>query len=359
MPRLLVFNNYPLDTLWAEVSRGEAPDHLLFGVNHFAAAGWEVDLLPVAEHGWWQQVNQLLARARFPVPLGDLQQQSHALRRVNDCDLIYAPCQTQTHGLSYLRAIGLVKRPIVSLAHHPMNRGRNAWLRDPFLRWQLHGTDAFPSLSLRVAAQINDVAPAKSEAIPWGPDATFYRAADSVGHGVLAVGRTGRDFTTFGLGASATGVRTTIVCLQRDVAPEFARFGTNVAVRPQPDRGWMSYPALLREYASARALAIPLYRQDSVAGLSSLADALGMGKAVLMTRHPLVDLDIEREGVGRWIEPGDVDGWRDAITWIDAHPDEARAMGARARRLVAAGFNSATFAQRLLAIADRVLTANN
>ena len=64
MSRLLVFNNYPLDTVWSDVARGDAPDHLLFGVNFFAKAGWDVELLPVAEQGWLQHLNRLLARAR-------------------------------------------------------------------------------------------------------------------------------------------------------------------------------------------------------------------------------------------------------------------------------------------------------
>jgi glycosyltransferase involved in cell wall biosynthesis len=84
-----------------------------------------------------------------------------------------------------------------------------------------------------------------------------------------------------------------------------------------------------------------------------LADALGMGKAVFMTRHPLVDLDIEKVGIGRWIEPGDADGWRNAANWIEDHPDEVQAMGRRARQLVDHGLNSETFGRQLLTILER------
>jgi glycosyltransferase involved in cell wall biosynthesis len=203
-----------------------------------------------------------------------------------------------------------------------------------------------------VAAQINAIAAGKSSAVPWGPDASFYPRQVAPGRGVAAVGRTGRDFVTFGQGATASGAPAAIICLEQHVRPAFAAFGPNVTVNAQPAAGWMKYPALVRHYAAARAIAIPLHRQESVAGLSTLADALGMGRAVLATRHPLIDLDIEQAGIGRWVAPGDVDGWRDAIRWVEDHPDEVAAMGRRARQLVDDGFNAQAFSSRVLATFD-------
>ncbi|HEY7450384.1 MAG TPA: glycosyltransferase [Vicinamibacterales bacterium] len=354
MPRLLVLNNYPLDLLWEDVKRGETPDHLLFGINFLADAGWKLTFPPAGDRGLGRVLNALLRRTKFPIPLGDLGQQHHAWKALNHCDVIYAASQTQAHMLSYLRAVGFVSPRIVCLAHHPLNRGRLTPLRSPFLRWQLEGTDYFPALSRRVCAQINAVAPGKSDVMAWGPDANFYpRAPADVGRGLLAVGRTGRDFVTFGRGVSDSGAPAKIICLKKDLSPDFQTFRANVEVLVQPDQNWMPYADLIRHYASARALGIPLSNQVSLAGLSSLADALGMGKAVFMTRHPLVDLDIENLGIGRWIEPEDANGWRNAANWVEDYPYEVQAMGHRARQLVEHGLNSETFARRLLAILER------
>jgi hypothetical protein len=90
----------------------------------------------------------------FPVPLGDLDQQWSALRQLNEFDLIYAPSQTQTQLLSYLRGCGLLKVPIVCLAHHPLERGRLARLRKPFTKLSIKGTDAFPLLAKRFQAPL-------------------------------------------------------------------------------------------------------------------------------------------------------------------------------------------------------------
>src|SRR5918997_5470830 len=143
MARVLVLNNYSLEDVWGEVRRGEKPDHHLFGINHFQARGFEVEIIPFKSSQFLQEINKLLKRSRFPVPLGDLDQQLRTFRALNEADLIYCPCQTQTHLLSYLRALGLIKVPIVSLAHHPLNRGRLAYLRAPFIKFLVKGVDAF------------------------------------------------------------------------------------------------------------------------------------------------------------------------------------------------------------------------
>ena len=39
-------------------------------------------------------------------------------------------------------------------------------------------------------------------------------------------------------------------------------------------------------------------------------DCLGIGKPVIMTKNPNIDIDIEKEGIGHWVEPGDVEEWK-------------------------------------------------
>ena len=102
-------------------------------------------------------------------------------------------------------------------------------------------------------------------------------------------------------------------------------------------------------------MAIPLFLGKSLSGLTSLMDALGMGKPVIMTKHPLIDIDIEAQGIGKWVEPGDVKGWRDAIQFFEEHEDEAFLMGQRARNLVNTGLNSVNFANQVMDIFENIL----
>lgn len=361
MPHLLVLNNYPLENVWAEVQQQEKPDHHLYGINYFYRRRYKVEIVPFKNSPLLQGINSFLSKSRFPVLLGDFDQQWSSLQCLNEADLIYAPCQTQTHLLNYLRAMGLIKIPIVCLAHHPLNVGRLTSIRAPFIRLAVKGTDAFPSLSQGVADLINCTSSGlpKSYSLRWGPDAIFYPSTSVLGQGVVAAGRTGRDFNTFGLAASQTNAQAQIICLKSDVSQTFQTFKQNVQVTIQPNTGYMTYPKLLEIFARARALAIPLLPGVSLSGLTSLMDALGMGKPVIMTKHPLIDLDVEAEGIGKWVKPGDVDGWREAIQFFEDHPDEALGMGQKARKLVEAGLNSESFANQVMDIFDNVLAKNN
>ena len=230
-------------------------------------------------------------------------------------------CETQAQTLSYLRALGLVRRPIVCVAHHPLIAA--AWLRCA-LR-SCAGSWPAPTLSPACRPswrhKSNAIVPGRSEAVPWGPDADFSlqlpgRGTESCQWGARGAILPHSEGRHNGGGAGKNhlppplrffGVRA---------------FGVNVEVYVQPNSGWMPYSQLVGHYARARALAIPHYGQASIVGLSSLIDALGMGKPVVMTRHPLVDLDIEKEGAGRWVAAGDAEGWRAAIEWFDRNPDQ-------------------------------------
>ncbi|AFY71853.1 glycosyl transferase group 1 [Thalassoporum mexicanum PCC 7367] len=361
--RVLVLNNYPFEQVWQEVKRGEKPDHHLYGINYFHTRGYEVELVPFTSSQFLQQVGQLYRRSRLPIPLGNFDQQWSCWQQLNQADLIYCPCQTQTHLLNYLRAIGLIKIPIVCIAHHPLNYGKLAKLRQPFFELLVKGTDAFPSLSSVVAAEINQLAHSdrKSGYLSWGPDANYYQASDPasdrVGEGVIAAGRTGRDFQTFGQAASQTNAKAQIICLESGYNDTLQGFSQNVSVMALPDHNYMKYPQLLQLYAQARILAIPVVVTQSIAGLTSLMDALGMGKPVIMTKHPLIDLDIEALGVGKWVAPGDVEGWRSAIQFFEDDPDAALEMGHRARQLVEQGFNSEVFSQQVMDIFDRLFAS--
>jgi hypothetical protein len=359
MPRLLVLNNYSLERVQGEVARGEKPAHHLYGIDRFAGMGFEVETIPVDEtrtpsHG-------IVARGlRALPPLGDVRQQVAALRRLAAGDLIYAPCQTQTQMLSYLRGMGLLRSPVVVLAHHPIGRSRWPW-KTLFLRLQLRGTDAFPSLSSMVAREVCRLSRRSdlSEAVPWGPDLAYYPVPDgSPGTGAVAAGRTGRDFATFGLAAAKAKVPASIFCLRNDQTIKALELGPTVAVTSVEKESDLNYRTLVPALASARVHAIPLTSGSSLSGLTSLTDALGLGKPMIMTRQPLIDIDLEAEGIGRWVAPGDVEGWADALQWFATHPEEAVAMGKRARKLAEDRYNLDLFTSRMAAIFARILAGS-
>jgi glycosyltransferase involved in cell wall biosynthesis len=225
----------------------------------------------------------------------------------------------------------------------------------PFIRLIARGTDTFPALSSKIADEIKTVYNGRSCLLQLGPDASYYPQDTQSGEGVIAAGRTGRDFITFGMAASQTGVNARIICLRSSASPAFKSFNSNIQITVYPDEDYMKYPQLLRLYAKSRVLAIPLLPQENLCGLTSLMDALGMGKPVIMTRNRFIDIDIEKEGIGKWVEPFDIEGWKRAICWFEDNRDKAISMGRRARELVDKGLNSAAFANRIMDMFDTLL----
>jgi glycosyltransferase involved in cell wall biosynthesis len=357
MASILVLNNYSISKSWSAALSGKSPDHFLYGINYLQEKGHRVVVVDDSAAPGLRLLQDCIAGLRLPIPVGDLSQQWRAIQALYRFDVIYSPCFSTIFLFNYLRALGVLTTPVVCLAHHPLMRERMTWLRRPLVRLAVRGTDAFPSLSRAVAEEINSLALCKASAVSvnWGPDLAFYPKQVPVGRGVVAAGRTGRDFETFGAAASQSTSPALIICPQDAVTPRFQSFGKHVLVLANVNPIHYGYRQLVEYYASARVLAVPMHTGPSLCGLTSLVDALGMGKPVIMTRHPLIDIDIESEGIGRWVAPYDLDGWRDAIQFFEDHPDEASEMGRRARRLAEAGHNSKSFGDQIRQIIEKVL----
>jgi hypothetical protein len=301
----------------------------------------------------------------LPLELGDLQQQVFAIKLSREADLIYAPCGSQTHLLQYLRALGFFALPIVTLLHHPFPKGKLDFLRN----WQRNlffsGADRLLTLSKALASDLlaQGIPARKVCPLTWGVDLSFYGAwRPPGGNGVVATGRTGRDFTTFALAAKLSGIPATVIGLEGHLND--AVFHTSPYVRiiearnqqpaPGEDRGWIKYPSLCNHMRDHSAIAIPLFAQRNLAGLTSLMDALGLGRAVIMTRNSYIDLDIEAEGIGFWVDPGDVDGWAYYLNWIDQNPDKAKDMGLKAHSLAKRLYNTQEFSEQIISILDEL-----
>jgi len=360
--RVLVLNNYSFDRVGAEVQRRDKPAHHLYGIDLLQEAGYEVSILPVDEIVAGDFFSKITRR--FGSILGNVGQQWKAWKLRREFNMIYAPCQDQTQTLGYLRAVGLFGVPILAVAHHPLMRGRFASLLRAAARLRLRGTDAFPALSKEVATEINGLSTAasKSQALHWGPDLDFYAEfPPRAGSGAFAAGRTGRDFTTLHEAAMRSGAKIQIACLANDpVVPLAAsRSADHIAVVSVCSEAGLGYRQLLPQMAAARVHAIPLSDDPSLAGLTSVTDALALGKPIIMTRHRLIDLDLEAEGIGRWVDVRDVQGWADALVWFEDHPEEALAMGRRAREIAETRWNHRIFAREIEAYCRQLLHSSS
>ena len=186
----------------------------------------------------------------------------------------------------------------------------------------------------------------------WGGDLDFYdnqkRIPHDFGDGFfISAGKANRDHDLLAKAAGGINAKTVIVCSDRarphEPVPE------NVSVLSDTTGHAMSYLDLLSAYRSALAVVIPLVDVDALAGLTSLVDAIACGKAVVMTRNPYIDIDIESLGFGFWVEPGDVLGMQRALERLATEEGLAHRMGQRARAYAESEYNYLAFSERLAA----------
>ena len=107
------------------------------------------------------------------------------------------------------------------------------------------------------------------------------------------------------------------------------RTASNVKVR------WQLEPQELRElYRRSRFVVVPLLDVDSDCGVTTVTEAMAMGKAVVITRTR-GQVDIIRDGEhGVYVPPGDPVALRSVIEHLLHHPEEAERMGRAGRAAI-------------------------
>ena len=130
----------------------------------------------------------------------------------------------------------------------------------------------------------------------------------------------------------------------------------------------LNYLDLRELYAASRFVVVPLFDADGPAGITTILEAMAMGKAVIVTRSlgqmGAVVGPLWTGGVGTWpeegpspenasgiyVRPGDVGGLRSAIAFLLAHSEIAALLGANGRRLVEERYTIGAFVNRFAAV---------
>jgi glycosyltransferase involved in cell wall biosynthesis len=111
--------------------------------------------------------------------------------------------------------------------------------------------------------------------------------------------------------------------------------------------GNKNYADLRELYARSKFVVTPLIPTDTDNGITSLLEAMAMGKAVICTRTE-GQRDIVTEGVnGLIVPPFDPRALRSAIDRLIAHPEEADRMGKAGREFVERSHNLDLFVERV------------
>ena len=119
------------------------------------------------------------------------------------------------------------------------------------------------------------------------------------------------------------------------------------ALPPNVDARRYDYAALRALYAESSFVVVPLRETDFQAGVTTILEAMAMGKAVIATRTT-GQTDVITDGEnGLTVAPGDVAGWRRAITHLRTDHALRERLGRNARRWVEENASLDRWAARL------------
>jgi len=169
---------------------------------------------------------------------------------------------------------------------------------------------------------------------------------------IFASGRSYRDYKTL-----AHAVQGTEVCVKVSSRP-FNLAGFNLPQNME-SMGWLDYRVAQDYMYEASFYVVPLQSINFAGGDSSLLQAMSFSKAVVATRAPSTETYLEHGQTGLLVEPGDVEGMRQAILHLWRNPDEAIRMGKEARRRFEANHTMDKLAQRVYDIALEVYHAQH
>ena len=206
----------------------------------------------------------------------------------------------------------------------------------PFFRALGDKMDAlllYSSVQRRIAVQELCMPESKLHLIPFHADHKFYRpmppSRDAVPKMICSAGLEWRDYPTL-----IEAVRGLDVEVRLAAASPWSKHRNETKDRPLPPNvsaRRYEYSELRQLYADARFVVVPLYENDFQAGITTILEAMAMGRAVVTTKTT-GQIDAIRHGVnGLYVAPGDVAGWRAAIERLLGSPDEVGRLAAHGR----------------------------
>lgn len=279
-------------------------------------------------------------------PLAGLRSQASVLRRLAGCDAVVAHAHHDARWLALARRSGLLRVPLCAFVHSHNVR--------PWHPLHLAGFDQLWPISALARQRLldNGVPAGRLHDFAYGPDLRFYgdplapppAAASAI---VLSVGVSGRDHGT--LVDAAPMLHAPLHVVGRLGAADAARApaaGVTVHSSGQYD---LSNADLRALYARAACVVVAHHGSEHPFGITAVAEALAMGRPVVTTAGPAVDLRVAQIGAGIEVPPHDSRALAAAVNRLLADAAMAQRMGEAGRLHCAQRCNARTGAATLAA----------
>lgn len=346
--------------LLSRFEAGQGADEFMYGYNHFDRARYDMAFIAKDIEAWswrrllWEPIERVIS---WQVGMGfSLHIALENLRALRDADVIVSTVDAVGLPIAALRWLGWHATPIVFFSQGLSDRVQAIRVKPlrQFFRWWygrllaqcaavlVLGQGAVQGLNEQFGPSIRAVS------VPFGVDSAFWRpGAAATGSYILSVGSDkGRDYPT--LLAALNGEELTIVTFQTISANQ--RW-------PKLSVGSRYSDEELRTlYQEAQCVIIPLLDVAQPSGQSATLQAMACGQAVILTKTKgLWEPEHMRHLKNCYlVPPGKPEAIREAVAFFREHPDQAEAIGQRARQTVLDRYSSHHFAEAIVRVIERL-----
>lgn len=206
----------------------------------------------------------------------------------------------------------------------------------PILERYMRALDAIFFLSEKTQFEISvkrELHPERCHFIPWGGDKVFYKhfQKDKLSGNIISTGRENRDLPLVLDALVNTDIEIDIYTSDTSMPDVYHNLKGDFRI----NKGFWPYKTLLEKVSVAKAMIIPL-QQDKInycVGLSSLIEAIALGRPVIVTYNPYWYVDIESENIGIVIRQNTKENWEQALNLLANDDELAQQMSANAVRV--------------------------
>ncbi len=343
--KVYFYHTQDIQFILGKLQSGEFPPHYLYGATkleprHGIGVVWHKSRL-------WLPRWQMMLRNAWQI-----------LTCREHFDAIYATHYRGIELIILLRALGIYRKPIVIWHHQPIITPKAKW-REMLGRLFYRGIDHMFFFSQKLIDDSLKSRKARPERIHlghWGMDPiSLPDARPNASPVFISSGKEMRDMTTLIKAFNATGCRLDLITDRNTYGKELDSLDIRNNIHMQFPQKLIPHELSMLVH---QADCVVVCCQDTkyTVGLTTVVEALALGKPIICSRNPQIPIDVDAEGCGISVAYYDVQGWIDAINYIKDHPQEAREMGRRGLELARTTYNDARCADDVAEVLETLQT---
>lgn len=331
--RIFYLNSYGMAQGWRTLNEPNPSQHL-WGCVELARMGYEIAMPEEPKRGRF-----------FNYRRQDLKHLGFIRDWLGKDGIVYS-AHTILFWAPLLANLGLLRCPVVTLLYAA---GEN-------LRFT-RGYAGVIAMTPAAQRRAEGLAPhAKVAHLGWGVELPLYPRTAYDPKWFLCCGKTRRDFRPL---IEAAGLHPApIRIINTGLSPDPSWAANIQVLKSTREDNWeaVTFLDLIRTHYAGCAAALILLEADAeeryAAGFTQLLEAMALGRPVIVTRTGAIaaEIDVEKEGCGLFVPPGDGKALAEAMRTITADPDRAAAMGQAGRRLCERRYDIGRYAADLDAL---------